>query len=88
MMNVIILTGLAIVLYTLLAVALGLPRPADFLPIEWFGEVPEGNYYKIVASSSRDYSTLYTIGLGLAIAGLGFLLSKFKARRSGKGKIA
>ena len=87
-MNVIILTGLAIVLYTLLAVALGLPRPAEFLPIEWFGEVPEGSIYKIVSSSSRDYSTLYTIGLGLVSTGLGFLLRKIKARRSGKGKIA
>lgn len=68
-------------LYTLLAKVYGFPELLDFLPVTWFSDMPKGEdseYYKVVPSSEKSYSALYTALAGLALVLVGCLLMYVK----------
>ncbi len=68
-----IIIGIAIICYTWAAYYFGLPQLSDFFPIGFFGEKPEGQFYKIVPTENPDKGPWLVIGLGafFVLLGLG-----------------
>ena len=81
MAKILIITGSAIVLHTILAILAGTPEITDYLPYDWFLDKPDnGEFFKIVPSNEPSYLWLYTIAFGSVIAALGILLLRKKTR--------
>lgn len=78
MAKAIIFVGGLIVLYTIVAKVIGIPELADYLPVSWFGGQADGTeYYKILGSSEKSYSWLYTLVIGALLVVSGFLIKYF-----------
>lgn len=68
------ISGIAIICYTLVAYCFSLPQLSEFLPVVYFGEKTEGQYYRIVPAENPDQEPWPMIGLGTFFVLLGLLI--------------
>ena len=61
--NSLVVAGLLLVGYTVIAFVTGLPQLTDFLPV---GKPGDG-FYKIVPSEKPDYRPWYVLGVGASL---------------------
>ena len=79
MSKVFIIIGVFIALYTLIAKIIGIPLITDFMPVDWFLNVPDDiKYYKIVPSNEPSYIWIYTIIVGVLVSAFGWFLKTLK----------
>ncbi len=79
MEKILLIIGILIILYTILARVTGIPLITDFLPVDLFSNKPnDSNYFKVVESNKPSSDWLYTILVGLIIFVLGGLAIYFK----------
>jgi len=64
--------GISILVYTLVAIATGIPELADFVPLDWVQSTPENGYYKVVPSGGPSFSTWYTLGIAVILILAGY----------------
>lgn len=69
-----IIVGLVIVGYTVVAYFFGFPQLSDFLPVGFLYGRPSEQFYKIVPSNEMDTGPWYAIGLGVALILIGALI--------------
>ena len=79
MSKVFLIVGAVIILYTMFAKITGTPLIKDFMPVEWFLDLPDGaKNYKFVPSNEPSYIWVYTIIVGILVSALGWLLKTLK----------
>jgi len=79
MSKMLLIVGAVIVLYAVIAKTTGTPLITDFMPVEWFLDLPDGAMnYKFVPSNEPSYIWVYTIIVGILISAFGWLLKTLK----------
>ena len=75
MSRFLIILGLLIVAYTVIAKVFGMPGIADFMPVSGFGDQSGGDgYYRIVPSEDGRAPWLFALVTGIVISGVGLVL--------------
>ncbi|GAB2899675.1 hypothetical protein ACCI51_18200 [Microbulbifer echini] len=72
MAKIIFYLGISIFVYTLIAIATGIPELVDFVPLNWVQSTPENGYYKVVPSDSPSVSKWYTLGIAVILILAGY----------------
>ncbi|GAB1263816.1 hypothetical protein NBRC116493_02690 [Aurantivibrio infirmus] len=78
MNKVILVAGILVSLYTLLAMLFGIPEITDLLPVSMFSETQ--NHYKVVATDKKSLSAWYTLGVGAVLIIIGVVLPCFSKK--------
>ena len=79
MSKILLIVGAVIILYTVIAKIMGIPLMTDFMPVEWFLDLPDGaKNYKFVSSNELSYIWVYTIIVGILVSVFGWLLKTLK----------
>jgi len=79
MSKLLIIFGLLIAGYTVIAKVSGMPGIADLLPVSWFGEQPGGSeYYRIAGSEGGGAYWLFVVAAGIVISAVGLVLRFIK----------
>ncbi|WP_445356291.1 hypothetical protein ACJJI5_11205 [Microbulbifer sp. EKSA008] len=72
MAKIIFYLGILIFVYTLIAIATGIPELVDFVPLNWVQSTLENGYYKVVPSDSPSVSKWYTLGIAVILILAGY----------------
>lgn len=79
MSKLLIIFGLLIVAYTVIAKVSGMQGIADLLPVGWLGEPSsDSEYYRIVGSEGGGAYWLFVLAAGILISAVGLVLRFIK----------
>jgi hypothetical protein len=76
--NFLIVIGLLILSYTVIALFTGLPQVSDFLPVGFFDDSSTADsFYKVVNTQSSDKGPWVVSAIGIIFLGAGFVCNYF-----------